>query len=147
MSTANVTRFEFEQMQGRLRRMQLVSITCVITVSVLFMTAFNKSDVSIQDEVRTKRLVVVDSGGFGTFSDGRVVLAMDAPKNVGSPMRDRIGMVVGADGSSYIMLIDNQTRGVARMESNKDGQGSFMIVRLFPPWERSVIQSIWGIGL
>jgi hypothetical protein len=104
------------------------------------------------DEVRTRRLVIVDDsgyerivlaqdpptgqrvsratgltlfddkgserGGFSTMEDGSVVLAMDAPLGVGAPMRDRIGLKVNPDGSAYVMLIDNQTRAVAKLQSD-----------------------------
>lgn len=59
-----------------------------------------------------------ERGGFSTMADGSVVLAMDAPAGVGAPMRDRIGLKVSPDGSAYVMLIDNQTRAVAKMESD-----------------------------
>lgn len=64
-----------------------------------------------------------ERGGFATMDDGSVVLAMDAPTGVGSPMRDRLGMVVWPDGSSYLMLIDNQTRGVVKLVSDGKGEG------------------------
>jgi hypothetical protein len=43
---------------------------------------------------------------------------MDAPLGVGAPMRDRIGLKVHPDGSAYVMLIDNQTRAVAKLQSD-----------------------------
>lgn len=109
------------------------------------------------DEVRTRRLVVVDDsgqarivlaqdppttqrmsraagltlldqegserGGFSTMEDGSVVLAMDAPVGVGAPMRDRIGLKVYPDGSADVMLIDNETRAVAKLQSDGAGGG------------------------
>jgi hypothetical protein len=33
-------------------------------------------------------------------------------------MRDRIGLKVHPDGSAYVMLIDNQTRAVAKLQSD-----------------------------
>jgi hypothetical protein len=59
-----------------------------------------------------------ERGGFSTMADGSVVLAMDAPLGAGAPMRDRIGLKVHPDGSAYVMLIDNQTRAVAKMQSD-----------------------------
>ncbi len=56
-----------------------------------------------------------ERGGFSTLDDGSVVLALDAPVGVGDPMRDRVGMAVFPDGSAYVMLLDNQTRGVAKL--------------------------------
>lgn len=64
-----------------------------------------------------------ERGGFSTMSDGSVVIGMDAPVGVGAPMRDRIGLKVLPDGSAYVMLIDNQTRGVARLHSDGTAGG------------------------
>ncbi len=70
-----------------------------------------------------------ERGGFCTMDDGSVVLAMDAPRGVGASMPDRIGLVVYPDGSSYIMVIDNQTRGVARMDSDAEGKGGLKVFK------------------
>jgi len=75
---------------------------------------------------RAAGLIIFDDkgnerGGFSTMADGSVVLGMDAPVGVGAPMRDRIGFKVFPDGSAHVMLIDNQTRAVAKLQS--DGQG------------------------
>lgn len=119
------------------------------------------------DEVRTRRLVVVDDagrarvvidqdpattdrrsrsagvtiyditgaerGGMGTMDDGSVVLALDAPVGVGSPMRDRVGLVVNPDGSSHVMLLDNSTRAVAKLQSDGNGGGGVQVFK----WEES----------
>lgn len=126
----------------------------VLVGGVLIATAvgFTRSGTQASDELRTRRLVIVDDsgqervvlaqdppttdrasratglllldqdgnerGGFSTMADGSVVLGMDAPVGVGAPMRDRIGMKVYPDGSAYVMLIDNQTRAVAKLESD-----------------------------
>lgn len=82
-----------------------------------------------QDPVNTQRisrsagLVLLDDkgserGGFTTMADGSVVIGLDAPRGVGAPMPDRIGLKVYSDGSAHVMLIDNQTRAVARLESD-----------------------------
>lgn len=118
---------------------------------------FTRAGAQTSDEVRTRRLVIVDDngqerivlaqdpsnterlsratgltlfdhkgserGGFSTMEDGSVVLGMDAPAGVGAPMRDRIGLKVSPDGSAYVMLIDNQTRAVAKLESDGSGGG------------------------
>lgn len=55
------------------------------------------------------------------MDDGGVVLALDAPIGVGSPMRDRLGLMVNPDGASHVMLLDNSTRAVAKLQS--DGRG------------------------
>lgn len=68
-----------------------------------------------------------ERGGFSTLDDGSVVLAMDAPHGVGAPMPDRIGLVVWPDGSSYVMLLDNQTRAVAKLHSDGEGGGGVQV--------------------
>lgn len=70
-----------------------------------------------------------ERGGFCTMDDGSAVLAMDAPRGVGASMPDRLGLVVNPDGSSYIMLIDNRTRGVARLHSDGQGGGGFQVFK------------------
>jgi len=61
-----------------------------------------------QRRARSAGLRVFDNtgherGGFATFDDGSVVLAMDAPHGVGDRMPDRLGLVVSPDGSADIM--------------------------------------------
>ncbi len=121
----------------------------------------------VLDEVRTRRLVVVDDegrvrvqiaqdfqdtdrrarsagllifdntgyerGGFSTFDDGSVVLAMDAPRGVGDPMPDRIGLRVYPDGGTHINLLDNETRAVARLYTEADGSGGVQVLK----WDMS----------
>ena len=70
-----------------------------------------------------------ERGGFSTFEDGSVVLGMDAPHGVGDPMPDRLGMIVGADGSSHVMLLDNLTRAVAKLQSDGDGGGGVQVFK------------------
>jgi hypothetical protein len=60
-------------------------------------------------------------------------MALDAPMGVGSPMRDRIGLVVNPDGSSHVMLIDNETRAVAKLHSDGKGGGGVQVFK----WEES----------
>jgi hypothetical protein len=57
------------------------------------------------------------------MADGSVVLGLDAPVGVGAPMRDRIGLNVEPNGAAYVMLIDNQTRAVAKLHSDGGGGG------------------------
>ncbi len=68
-----------------------------------------------------------ERGGFSTMDDGSVVLALDAPVGVGSAMRDRIGIVVWPNGASYVMLLDNQSRAVAKLHSNGEGGGGVQV--------------------
>jgi hypothetical protein len=76
-----------------------------------------------------------ERGGMGTFDDDSVTMALDAPKGVGDAMRDRVGMMVGADGSSQILLIDNETRGVAKLVSFGDGRGGLQLFK----WEKDKV--------
>ena len=64
-----------------------------------------------------------ERAGLSTMEDKSVVFAMDAPAGVGAPMRDRIGLVVGPDGSSRIDLINNETKIPVRLVSDTDGTG------------------------
>jgi hypothetical protein len=77
-----------------------------------------------------------------TMDDGSVVLALDAPDGVGAPMRDRLGMVVGADGSSYIMLIDNQTRAVAKLYSDGKGGGGPQVFKWEPDKKQVQVKTL-----
>jgi hypothetical protein len=70
-----------------------------------------------------------ERGGFTTMVDGSVVIGMDAPVGVGSPMRDRIGLKVMPDGSAYIMLIDNGTRAVTKLQSDGVGGGGVQVFK------------------
>lgn len=72
-----------------------------------------------------------ERGGFSTMEDGSVVFAMDAPAGVGASMRDRLGLVVGPNGSASIMLIDNETRGVVKLQSDGKGGGGLQVFK----WE------------
>ncbi len=81
-----------------------------------------------QRRSRAAGLIVCDAkgderGGLSTMDDGSVVFAMDAPRGVGHPMRDRIGLIVYPNGGSHVMLLDNQTRAVAKLASDGDGGG------------------------
>lgn len=88
--------------------------------------------VDAQRRSRSAGLTIYDDlgnerGGFGTFDDGSVVFAMDAPVGVGAPMRDRIGLVVWPDGSSHVMLLDNATKAVAKLHSDGAGNGGLQV--------------------
>lgn len=64
-----------------------------------------------------------ERGGLSTMDDGSVVLGLDAPVGVGSPMRDRIGLAVSPNGAARIDLINNQTLLPVRLVSDADGTG------------------------
>jgi hypothetical protein len=78
-----------------------------------------------------------ERGGLGTFDDDSAAMALDAPRGVGDPMRDRIGMMVAADGGSQLLVLDNQTRGVVKLVSYGDGRGGVQLFR----WEEDSIRS------
>lgn len=139
-------------LERSVRRAHLALGTLVGGLLIVAAVGFTRSGTQASDELRTRRLVIVDDGGrerivlaqdpptaqrmsraagltlldedgnerggFSTMADGSVVLGMDAPVGVGAPMRDRIGLKVHPDGSAYVMLIDNQTRAVAKLESD-----------------------------
>jgi hypothetical protein len=64
-----------------------------------------------------------ERGGYGTMADGSVVLALDAPKGVGAPMRDRIGMTVFPTGAATIAMMDNATKIPVRLATDSEGGG------------------------
>ena len=80
------------------------------------------SGLMVFDELGNER------GGFGTFDDLSVVLALDAPLGVGAPMRDRIGLLVGSDGSAYVNVIDNKTTVPVRLKTYADGGGGLEFI-------------------
>jgi hypothetical protein len=92
-------------------------------------------DAAITQRVsRATGLILYDTngnerGGFGTMADGSVVLGMDAPVGIGASMRDRIGLKVMPNGSAYVMLIDNQTRAVAKLHSDGAGGGGVQVFK------------------
>ena len=82
---------------------------------------------------RMSALLVFDElgnerGGFGTFDDLSVVLALDAPLGVGAAMRDRIGLVVTADGSARLNLNDNTTAVPVRLTTDAEGGGGLEFI-------------------
>jgi hypothetical protein len=93
-----------------------------------------------QDPINTQRrsrsagITIHDStgaerGGMSTFDDLSVVFAMDAPRGVGHPMRDRLGLRVDPNGSAHVMLLDNQTRAVAKLHSDGNGGGGVQVFK------------------
>ena len=153
-----------QRMRALERRLRITQTTFglfVLCTMAVITTGMSSSSGDVHDEVRTRKLVIVDDkdvqrvvlgqdavdtqrrsratgltmydgtgaerGGFSTFDDGSVVFAMDAPGGVGSPMRDRLGLVVWPDGSSYVMLIDNETKGVVKLTSDGAGKGGLQV--------------------
>jgi hypothetical protein len=150
------------RLERTVRRTRLVATVLGGGLAALAMTAF-ASRQPAAEELRTKRLVIVDDkgrarvalgqdppstqrrsraagltvfdstgaerGGFSTMDDGDVVLAMDAPVGVGSPMRDRIGLLVERTGASHVMLLDNSTRAVAKLDSDGAGHGGVQVFK------------------
>ena len=154
------------RLEKLLSRIRVLAALLPLAVLILFAVLGIRpvtSAARIQDEVITRRLMVVDGagrvrvliaqdpedsqrrsrsaglvvfdstgaerGGFTTFDDGSVGLGMDAPQNVGAPMRDRLGLSVGPDGSAEVMLLDNQTRAVAKMLSEGNGDGGLQVFK------------------
>lgn len=72
-----------------------------------------------------------ERGGFSTFDDDRVVLAMDAGVGAGDDdgIRDRLGLSVTADGAANVLLTDNLTRGVVRLHSDGSGGGGVQTMK------------------
>lgn len=54
---------------------------------------------------------------------------MDAPAGVGAAMCDRLRLVVYANGSSHVMLLDNKTRAVAKLHSDGEGGGGVQLFK------------------
>lgn len=124
--TLSFTRQADEIEHLRVRRLDVVDDAGVVRVSM------GQDPKDTQRRARSAGLTVHDKtgaerGGFGTFEDGSVVLAMDAPRGVGNPMPDRLGLGVDADGSSHVMLLDNQTRAVAKLHSDGAGGGGVQV--------------------
>ena len=80
------------------------------------------SGILVFDKLGTER------GGFGTFDDLSTVLALDAPYGVGAAMRDRIGLVVDADGSARVNLVDNKTAVPVRLTTDAEGGGGLEFI-------------------
>ena len=150
-------------LERSLRRTRTAGAAVGLVVLFLVGAQFARRPANVLDEVRARRLVVVDDegrprveiaqdpedtdrrarsaglrvfdntgherGGFATFDDGSVVLAMDAPHGVGDPMPDRLGLMVYPDGSAHVLLMDNQTRAVARLQSDGDGGGGVQVFK------------------
>ena len=157
-------------LERSLARARVAAITFGLGLVVLLAGAFVSSQGQTVDEIRTRRLIIVDDagttrlllaqdpantqrsaraaglfvfddkgserGGLSTMADGSVVLALDAPAGIGAPMRDRIGLKVEPDGAAYVMLIDNQTRAVAKLFSDSAGAGGVQVFR----WDMSARQ-------
>ena len=66
---------------------------------------------------------------MGTFDDLSVVMALDAPRGVGHPMPDRLGLRVDPNGAAHVMLLDNQTRAVAKLDSDGNGGGGVQVFK------------------
>jgi hypothetical protein len=73
--------------------------------------------ITIDDENGAERF------GVGVMENGQVSLGLDAPPGVGNAMRDRLGLAVGSDGSSSVMLLNNKTEVPVRLVSSDDGGG------------------------
>ena len=69
-----------------------------------------------------------ERGGMGTFENGQASLAFDAPVGVGDQrVRDRLGMVVDANGEASIRLNNNDTGVPVRLVTDETGGGLELI--------------------
>lgn len=64
-----------------------------------------------------------ERAGFSVSDDGAVVLGLDAPLGVGSPMRDRLALIVTADGAAEVRMLGNDTGIPVRLVTDPDGKG------------------------
>lgn len=76
----------------------------------------------IYDETGAER------GGMGTFENGQASIALDAPVGVGSPMRDRLGLVVSNTGGASIQLNNNDTGVPVRLVADPGGGGGVELI-------------------
>jgi len=83
-----------------------------------------------------------ERGGMSTFDDDSVVLALDAPKGVGDPMRDRLGLSVYPNGAAAITLINNQTLISVRLISEADGTGGVEFIDYDLPNRKAAIKRL-----
>ena len=157
------------RLERTVRRMQ-AALAVVVGAGAACVLAGFAAARGPEEEIRTKRVVVVDDAGvqriligqdakdtrrrsrsaglwifdstgaeragMGTMDDGSVGFGMDAPTGVGAAMRDRLGMTVGADGSAELILIDNRTGGVVKLESAGDGRGGLRLLKSEPEAKR-----------
>ena len=106
----------------------------VVDDSGVVRAVLGQDSAATQRRSRSAGLLVFDRtgqerGGFTTMDDGSVVLALDAPRGVGAAMPDRIGLVVAPDGAADVRLLDNQTRAVARLQSDGRGGGGVQVFK------------------
>lgn len=168
MAHTDVIDRRIRSLERRLRTTQVLLGAFMLGAAGVMMGALQ--DAQPADEIRTRRLVVVDDagvtrvvigqdpvdtqrrsraagitihdrhgherGGMSTFDDDSVVLALDAPVGVGSPMRDRVAMSVYPNGAADVMVIDNQTRAVAKLASDAEGNGGPMLFK----WDMEAMQ-------
>ena len=71
--------------------------------------------------------------GVSHFPDERIVMGFDAPPGVGHPMRDRLGLGVGATGRPFLMLLNNDTTSPLRLYTTDANEGWVEFI----DWDRS----------
>lgn len=69
-----------------------------------------------------------ERGGMGTFENGQVSMALDAPVGVGAPMRDRLGLVVSSTGAASIQLNNNDSGVPVRLVTDPAGGGGLELI-------------------
>jgi hypothetical protein len=68
-----------------------------------------------------------ERGGFSTMDDNSVVMAMDAPRGVGGPMLDRLGLKVYPNGTASIMLIGNDMHAPVTLTTDEKSGAVIML--------------------
>ncbi len=87
-----------------------------------------------------------ERGGMVTFDDGSAVIALDAPAGVGAPMRDRLALQVGPDGSASIAVLDNRTAIPVRLVSDRDGGGGLELLEYDLEQRTCTVRRLDGAG-
>lgn len=144
------------RLEQALKIRTMIALGAVTVAVALFATvSFAESQLTITEELRTRRLVVVDDqdrmrveigedaetvdrysraagltiyddkgaerGGLATLADGSAVIALDAPRGIGSTTPDRAGIKVAADGSALVAVISNNGDLAAALQSDISG--------------------------
>lgn len=166
-----------ERLERQNRRIRKLGGAAIVGFAVMIcIGAATPNQEAIKDEVKTRRLAIVDDagiervvisqdpetterisrscgitlhdrsgserGGIGTFEDGSVAIALDAPAGVGHPMRDRLGMKVYSSGAAIVSLMNNETKIPVRLISEEDGNGGVEFLSYDTDAGKAVIKRI-----
>lgn len=95
--------------------------------------------ITTQRQSRSVALLLFDRagaerGGFGVTDEGAVGIGLDAPVGVGSsPTRDRVGLLVGPDGTAQLTIHDNNAHAVAGLQANSPSGSGVQVFK----WDTS----------